>query len=268
MSQTAVNYIGIISGLCSIAALALYFITVPKQHKFVSILVTIILIGIPLAIFLSQGNVHILLLATIICSTILIFLSYYFGKTRAEKNTLLPDIIAINNERTDGYNWIVEKVKNVKSGAIQIDCYGVKLNALYKVIKGATYKSKLPYNKKINIRALLLEPDSPGVHARSCIEKNTRVIKDVSLMNEVYQSLLKEYDNHENHNLKVKTFNFTPAFYIIRVNELMLVGTYLAESGYDNLCLHLGRNDGAVFNQFERFFECIWNENSKPLNTA
>lgn len=39
------------------------------------------------------------------------------------------------------------------------------------------------------------------------------------------------------HTLEVRLVEFTPGFYLIRVNDLMLIGTYLAETGYKNLTL-------------------------------
>ncbi len=49
-----------------------------------------------------------------------------------------------------------------KTSVIEIDCYGVKINALYNVIKGATSKSKLPHEASVCMRVLLLEAGSEG----------------------------------------------------------------------------------------------------------
>ncbi len=265
MSQTTNSFIGIFSGLCSIVALLLFFITVPKQQRTISLLVTSILIGLPVILFIIKENTFLFPISMTVYTISIVVFAYLFGKTKAEQKNILPDLLYASNKRSSGQEWIVEKVLANKTGLINIDCFGVKLDALYKVIKGATFKSKLPHDAEINMRALLLEPDSFGVNSRAKLENNERIKKDVPLMKDVYIKLVKEYKKHQNHSLKVKTFEFTPGFYILRVNEDMLVGTYLAESGYDNLCFHLKKKDGKTFNQYERFFERVWNDYSKGV---
>lgn len=265
MSQSIVNFISIFSGLCGIVAFLLYFIAVPKSHKTISLLITSILIGLPLTLLFLQGSVWIFSIAIITYTISIILFSYFYGKTKAEQRNCLLDLLLVTNKRTSGQEWILENISKSKTEAINIDAYGVKLDSLYKVIKGSTYRSKLSQDLQINMRALVLESNCFGVKSRSLLEKNDKILKDVELMNEVWKKLVKEYKKHPTHSLKVKTFEFTPAFYIIRVNEKMLIGTYLAESGYENLSLHLTRNDGKTFNQFERYFEHIWTEYSKNI---
>ena len=270
MPQTTIDYLGLFSGFCSIVALLLFFITIPKHQRTVSLLVTSILIGLPVILFLVKGNNIVFSVSITVYTISVVLFAYNFGKAKAEKKSLLPDLLYASNKRTNGQEWIIEKVFAEKKEVINIDCFGVKVDALYKVIKGTSFKSKLPNDAEVNMRVLILEPDSFGVHSRSKLEKNERIKKDVPLMKDVYINLVKEYKKHQFHTLKVKTFEFTPGFYILRVNDHMLIGTYLAESGYDNLCLHLQKKDGKTFNQYERFFERVWLDYSKnviPNNT-
>ena len=260
MSQQILDFISVFSGLCSIAALLLYFVSVPKEFKTISLLVASLLIGLPSILFLIKGNVWIFSTIVSTYSMSIIVFSYLYGKAKAAQKFSLNDFVSITNKRPDVQNWIIENVSKAKNGKVHLDAFGVKLDALYKVMKGASYKSKLSHDVEIDIRALILEPFCAGVVSRAKIEKNDRVLKDVELMKTVWSNLVLEYENHINHDLKVKTYDFTPSFYIIRIDDSMLIGTYLAESGYENLTFHLQRNDGKTFYQFERYFECIWND--------
>lgn len=268
MTQQLVDFIGLFSGVCSIVALLLYFISIPKQRRSIYLLITSILIGLPLILFVFENSILYFSVAICAYTSSIIWFSYLFGKVNSESRHVPLDLIYATNERSIGQKWILEKVINEKEGTINIDCFGVKLDALYKVIKGATFKSKIPYDRKVSMRVLLLEPDSFGVNSRALLENNKRVKNDVELMNGVYFDLVKEYKRHQNHILEVKTFEFTPGFYILRVNNSILVGTYLAESGYENLCMHFERRDGKTFNQYERFFERVWSTYSKHLSST
>lgn len=265
MSQSIVNFISIFSGLCGIVAFFLYIITIPKSHRTISLLITSILIGLPLTLLFLKENVWIFSFTIVIYTISIILFSFFYGKAKAQQNNILPDMLSVTNKRPSGQDWILEKIAQAKTEIINIDVFGVKIDALYKVIKGSTYKSKLSQDLQINMRILVLEPNCFGVKSRSLLEKNDKVLKDVELMNEVWAKLVKEYKKHSTHSLKAKTYDFTPSFYIIRVNEEMLIGTYLAESGYESLSFHLIRGDGKTFNQFERFFEHVWVEYSKNI---
>lgn len=206
--------------------------------------------------------------AIILYSGSSVIFAFLYGRTKRVSTLVLSDIVHISNKRTSGLDWMQTQVSQIKSGVIAIDAFGVKLDSLYKLIKGATYKSKLPEDLDINIRALFLEPGSAGVQSRAIIEKNDKVLKDVEVMKDVWIKVAKEYRKHPKHSLKVKTFEYAPSFYILRVNDNMLIGMYLAESGYENLSFHLERTDGETFSQFERYFERIWSDYSKSIGAS
>ena len=265
MAPSIINFFSIFSGICSITAFFLYFITINKTQKTISFLVSSVFIGLPLILLLIKENIWVFSAIIIIYSISIIIFSFFYGKTKAEQKNELMDLLLVSHNRMSGREWLIEKISAIKTGDINIDVYGVKLDALYQVIKGSTYKSKLPNELNVNMRVLFLEPNSFGVHSRSIIEQNDKVEKDVELMKDVWIKLVKEYKKHKIHSLKVKTFDFTPSFYILRVNEKMLIGMYLAESGFENISFHLQRKDGKVFNQFERYFERIWTNYSKNI---
>jgi Ca2+/Na+ antiporter len=265
MNEAAFNILSIVSGICSIIALLLFFITLPRQQRTVSLLITCVSIGLPVVFLLINESSWVATGAVIVYVISVGLFAYRYGKTKAEAKGMLPDIVSITNNRRSGQDWMVERIAADESGIIEIDCYGVKINALYSIIKGATFKSKLPHDVVVTMRVLLLEPESAGVRCRAKLESKEKVLKDVTLMNEIYCGLVKEYRRHPNHSLKVRTFDFAPPFYILRVNKEMLIGTYLAESGYENLSFHLRRHDGKTFDQFDRFFNQVWKHCSKPV---
>lgn len=268
MSRSILDFIGFFSGLCSIIALLLYLTTVPKPHRTWSLLTAALLIAVPMATFLGSAHAWVTEIAIALGVSAATLFSYSYGRNTADLNRRIPDVLLVSHKRTSGQEWILGRIAESHAGMIEIDCFGVKLDALYKILKGVSSKSKLPHDTQITMRALLLEANSFGVKSRARLEGNDKVLRDVALMRDVYAKLVKEYKRHPHHRLTVKTYEFTPGFYILRVNDRMLIGTYLAESGYDCLCFHLQRHDGAVFNQFMRFFDTVWNTYSKNVLTA
>lgn len=266
MTTQVSHFIAVFSSICGITAFVLYFISTPKKHRHISLLISAVCIGFPSLLFILDKNVWYCAILIAVYTFSIAAFSYLYSQAQLKRINHPHDLVLVANRRASGQDWILSNVSQIKHGTISIDAFGVKLDALYKILKGSTYKSQLPPDLKVNMRVLFLEPDSSGAVSRSIIENNDKVLKDVHLMKEVWIKVTREYKRHPNHSLKVRTFNFVPSFYILRVNERMLIGMYLAESGYENLSLHLEKKDGATFNQFERYFDRIWEAHSSALN--
>jgi len=194
----------------------------------------------------------------------LVIFSYKYGSAGGAAKALPSEIVRISADRPDVDKWVREKLQQA-STPIQIDGLGVKLDSLYRVVRGTGPGSCLPEGKQCNVRVLVLARGSFGAHMRTTIEQHEKVMRDVELYNQAWADLARKYSSQAVRVVQAKAFEFTPAFYLVRINNWMIVGTYLAETGYDNVTLELTRQDGSVYDQFQRYFDAVWHRASSNL---
>lgn len=258
------NWVSIFAGLCSIAALVITVVVIPRRKRSLALVLTSVFIGTPVVIFVLPENPVVSMFTIAVFAIALVITSFFYGRTFRASQTPLQDMVGMSDHRPDAHVWLQQSLEAIKP-PIEVDAMGVKLDALYKVVKGVGPGSQLPQGVNCKLRVMVLGRGTFGAHMRSTIEQHSKVMGDAELYNESWTDIAKDFTGHQHHHIEVRAFEFTPAFYIIRVNNRMLVGTYLAETGYESLTLRLEKHTGSTFDQFRRYFESVWQHASREL---
>ncbi len=260
ISKEIYEAFAIFAALCSISALIINFFLIPKNKRDASLVVVIIVVGLPFILLFNIQNLVMLRICVLITIVGSCYFSFRFGKIFNSGKLVKDDIELIEIERPNIYKWINKQISECKESKIEIDAFGIKLSSLYRVIRGGK-SSDLPFNKNVEIRTLILAQGSFGVITRGRVEPTDKVVQDVELYNRTWKTVEDKYLNNKDHLISVRLFEFNPPFYFIRVNKKMMVGAYLAETGHHNLSIFLKHYNGDYFEQFTRYFDKIWDNN-------
>lgn len=161
------------------------------------------------------------------------------------------------------FDSTIKKVgKNSKK--INIDCMGIKMGTPSDYLQNNINSFSCD---EVTIRYLILKTDSEGTKTRAKIEGRKKMNLTTERALEAAIQVRDLYNRRwESKVVSIKTFSFLPSFYIIRINELMLVGFYLREKGIHcpYLILELGLN--SYFTYFSDYFDKIYNSDlAKPI---
>jgi hypothetical protein len=116
---------------------------------------------------------------------------------------------------------------------------------------------------------MIQKAGSIGAVQRARLERDDKVTADAEQYNRLWPSLAGKIRREGITDIRIRAFEFMPFIYLIRVNDKVLAGTYLAGTGLDGFTLDLIRKDGAVFNQYAAYFELLWtNANQGGLDAV
>lgn len=139
---------------------------------------------------------------------------------------------------------------------IHIDCMGIKLETVSDFMHSTASQD---HWKNAQVRFLLLRTGSEGAKAREAIEVRPRIDlsteKGLSEARHVKALLTKRWPQMQ---FIIKRFSFLPAFYIVRINDSMLVGLYLRQKGRDCPYLLLEAGPDSFLSQFQEYFDTIF----------
>jgi hypothetical protein len=141
---------------------------------------------------------------------------------------------------------------------IEVDCMGIKGASVSNLLTDELKKDRKW--GEIQIRYLLLKADSPGAKNRAIIEGSWTLNESIRAGLGYAICVKNEFEKKvKESTIKIKHFHFIPSFYIVRVNELMVVGLYVKEKG--RLCpyLVLKSESNVYFSHFKNYFEAIFN---------
>jgi len=167
-------------------------------------------------------------------------------------------------DRATTTNFVREElIKSQRAGKkAKIDACGIKLSSIYMAITGLIEFEQFP---TIESRLLILNPGSPGSMTRGLIEgkkmesTTKRAVDNIKGLKEDILS----YNEHST--IEIKTFEFNPVVYMIRINDLMLVNTYLSQRGYHGTyeIFHKGNR---IFRDYMKLFEKVFNHEELSQN--
>jgi hypothetical protein len=111
------------------------------------------------------------------------------------------------------------------------------------------------------IRFLLMAQNKDGANLRAIFEERNN-----SELNQVAESSWKRaWDIYncinskgDSWHMSIRSFKFLPSFYIIRMNDRMIVGFYLADKGYFCPYFVLFRRHTTLFDSFMRYFDKVY----------
>lgn len=143
-----------------------------------------------------------------------------------------------------------------KGDRIEVDCMGIKSGTASDVLE-STINS---YNwESAKCRYLILESGSEGALNREIIEGRRRL--DLSTKRGLEAAALfgeKLRKRFSTANVLIKTYHFLPAFYIIRINDHMLVSFYLKDKGTYCPYLILRHGPDSFFLPFKKYFDSMF----------
>jgi|GEM_PF-3362976 len=207
----------------------------------------------------------------VVAAALLLVLCFgtWYLLTKIKYPPALPsDIRAIELDRPNGEEWLEEKLeeKLKKSGAIEIDAMGVKLETVLKAISILKDTVGLLEGRQVSLRILILKAGSVGVTTRALMEKKKTVHGGVQRLREDWACLMRDWQQNAFRTLEVREFEFSPPVFLMRVGEHMLVNPYLATMGYNTMTMLLkspksNEKDG-IFKQYQSFFDRVWHESS------
>lgn len=131
---------------------------------------------------------------------------------------------------------------------LEIDAMGIKCAT---VSEALTKAAKKGYLVGARIRYLQLKKGSAAASHRQELESggvNASITAANTQFSEFRKSIAKAMD-FEQHYLK-----WPPAYYIVRINSVMLLGFYLNENGRNSPYLLLAKTNGSLFDKFEKYF--------------
>lgn len=200
-----------------------------------------------------QMTMIVALLAGTGTALLLVVVWRYWNRTK----TPFPsrDLKGLYVKRPDAHAWLVQKLMQT-DGPKNIDAMGVKVDVLYRILKNSVESGPPPHN--FTIRVLALAPQSLGAKQREALEGHEKVTGDADQYSRLWPKLVADLQKYPAIKIDVRFFELCPAFYIIRMNKHMLAGTYLSGSGYDGITIIADREDGAVFDQFQGYFDLVW----------
>lgn len=179
------------------------------------------------------------------------------GAPSIELDRTHPDILAVHVKRPDAAGWLTKAIET-SIGHIQLDAIGVKLDSVYRMFKANEYRTNLPAGRSCTARLMIQKAGSIGAVQRARLERDDKVTADAEQYNRLWPSLAGKIRREGITDIRIRAFEFMPFIYLIRVNDKVLAGTYLAGTGLDGFTLDLIRKDGAVFNQYAAYFELLW----------
>lgn len=262
-SFSTLEWFGIISGLCSVIALILFFVFLPKENRQLSLFLSSILLVMPLTLLVIREQSWWSPVAILIFLCALAYFSFEYGRAKTSQANHHPEIVNITHTRPDASAWLQEKIRTT-SPPIEINAMGVKFNALYRTLKD----KGLPKGVKFQIKLLLLKSKSSGSHYKSVLQQSQNADTVVDAYNKMWLDLQDDLDANSFINIEIQGFEFTPSFYVLRINHEMYVGTYLTTTGYDSISFELQNEDGAIFSQFQSYFDTIWKHASSKLDRS
>jgi len=139
---------------------------------------------------------------------------------------------------------------------LEIDAMGIKAGTLSDMLD--TLVGTLNWDSS-RIRFLILKTGSRGAIQRAAIEGRRQFQLSTERGLEAALDLKDKITRKATTAIvSIKTFEFLPAFYIVRIGDVMLVGFYLKEKGTNSPYLLLRLEPDSFFPYFKRYFDAIF----------
>ena len=147
---------------------------------------------------------------------------------------------------------------------IKIDAMGVKLKSLVDFLED--YKNQMAGWGSTDVRFLALNSKSIGAKHREILENRPvgelqKLEEQIKVNVETFRRLIR--DSKSTINFQPKLYDIDPAYYIIRINDSMFVGFFVAEKGPQSPYTIIDKNKAPeLYMNFLNYFEIIYNNSS------
>jgi hypothetical protein len=149
----------------------------------------------------------------------------------------------------DKYDYLM---RNLSS---KLDITGYSLNAFYESYADLIIE-KLKQNPSINIRMLVVNPDSEFSKHRATLEG-----KSYESVKNSIDRLREKFSNFEN--ITIKHINTPLTTMIFKIDNIMFVGPHFYKKpSKSTLTIELNKN-GYLYEEFEKEFEKLWHDGIK-----
>ncbi len=156
-------------------------------------------------------------------------------------------------------NEILNHSKSNLNTRIEIDSFALQASTLRSVCVSLMSNKSLP---RVKIRSLILNGDSIGSSLRAFLEEKKEIKMNSTLENARlswldFKQKLSIYSQESS--VDIRTFNNNISFYIVRINNKMIIRPYLAERGFLSpyQIIEKDKNED-LFNKYLSYFEKIY----------